>query len=63
MYTQCLITLAFVLWVTGEGEGRVIVKRANRLVTIILIRSKVWIWHVILLNKCKKKKKKTQEKF
>lgn len=39
-----MIILAFLFWVIGIGEGRVIVRRANKLVILIQIRSKIWTW-------------------
>lgn len=54
VYIQCLRTLALLLWVIGAGEGRVRVKRVDKCVTIIQVRSKIWIWLVILHRKCKK---------
>lgn len=41
---QCLIFLAFLFWIIGTEEGRVIVRRANKLGIIIQIRSKIWTW-------------------
>lgn len=39
------------------GKGKLIIKRANKLITIIQVIIKISIWLVILTSKYKKKKK------